>query len=209
MRTYLSIDLDFWCKHNDAWHAERFFKRVWALNLRICVALHHHHLLRHINRQKKLDAVVNVDFHSDIIEDHEGFPEFELNEGTWANFVKHQERMTFEWRYPEKECLADDIGYCHQFLNPFEEDCTYWQRVKKREGVARIPWGDICAVGVCLSPFWLGNKWAVSYPIECLGLHDWLGRWLVYDGFKAPEDSNAENGEGIFKPRLTYPKHEV
>lgn len=208
MRTYLSIDFDYWRHFDKEWYARRFFKRVWALKRPIFVALHHHHLLQDINR-RRLDAVINVDFHSDIVEEEqesEYFAPLVLNEGTWANFVEHQERMTFEWRYPDELCLDCGTGYCHQIRNPFEERCTRWQRVKKKEGLARIPWSTIKAVGVCLSPSWLDNKWAMSYPIKCLGLYDWFGRWLVYDDFRAPTDMDAENGVGIFQPYLTRPK---
>jgi hypothetical protein len=209
VKTYLSIDLDYWRRDFDRepWHAKRFFKRVWLLGLPIRVALHHHHLIRDINRIKDLDKVVNVDYHSDIVEEHEDYPHLELTEGTWANYVEHRRNMIFEWRYPSEECLDCGTGYCHTYRNPFEEDCTPWWSVRKKEGVARIPWSEICAVGVCLSPGWLDSKWVVNYPMECLQLYEWLGRWSVYEESGCSDGlTDAENGTGIFKPRLTRPK---
>lgn len=204
---YLSIDLDYWCRWSNDWHARLFFKRVWALGLKITVALHHHHLLRSINRvARDLQRVINVDFHSDISDENE-YRELEFNEGTWANFVKNQERMTFEWRYPGEECLDENRGYCHWCENPFEENCTRWRRVVKRQGVARIPWQRIRAVGVCLSPSWIfGSMWTVLYPAQCLSLFDWYGRWSFYNDGRAPIDRDAENGTGIFTPRLISPR---
>jgi len=202
--TYLSIDLDYWCHTEKDWTARLFFKRVWALGLKVTVALHHHHLLQSINRiARQLRRVVNVDYHSDITE--EDFP-FELNEGTWANFVRRPEQMTFEWRYPKEGCLDGSTGYCHSYIDPFEIQCTRWRRVVRKEGIARIPWHRICAVGVCLSPGWLDNLWTVNYPVECLGLHEWYGRWSFCNGHRAPTDMDAENGTGIFRPRLISPR---
>lgn len=204
---YLSIDLDYWSHWPNDWHSRLFFKRVFALGLKVTVALHHHHLLDSINRvARHLRRVVNVDYHSDISDVNE-YTTPELNEGTWANFVQHRERMTFEWRYPEEDCLDENSGYCHFYENPFESPCTRWQRVVKRMGSARIPWQRIRAVGVCLSPSWIyGSLWTVIDPAERLGLFDWFGQWCFYNDNRVPTDMDAENGTGFFAPRLLSPK---
>jgi hypothetical protein len=171
-------------------------------------ALHHHHLLEDINkRAEQLDTVINVDWHSDISDDIRSDP-LELSEGTWANFIHFRCDGTFIWRYPDEKCLDASVGYCHEAVNPFEEpSIAGWKRTRKIQGLARIPWDSICAVGVCLSPFWLGSgKWAVVYPLAALELFDWLGRWLVYDNCNASDCPDAEKGEGVYTPRLTYPK---
>ncbi len=212
MKAYLSIDLDYWCQRGEPHHVRAFFQRVWKLNLPITVALHHHHLLESINRRRGLDTIINVDYHSDVAEDARGFT-CDLNEGTWGNFVDFQSKGTFIWRYPNEVCLSHDTGYCHTYLNPFEEQCTGWRSIKKKQGLARIPWHDICAVGVCLSPCWLERPWVMSYPIETLGMVEWMGRWMIYcnncNGSMANENRSAENGTGKYKPRLTRPKYKV
>lgn len=208
MRAYLSIDLDYWCKFTTPHSARAFFQRVWKLRLPIMVALHHHHLLDDINkRAQDLDTVINVDFHSDIADDIRDTA-MELNEGTWANFVHFRGDGTFIWRYPEEECLDDRHGYCHEGVNPFDEPSVAgWKRARKMQGLARMPWKSIEAVGVCLSPYWLNQgKWAVVYPLAALELFDWLGRWTVYDGCNASDCPDAEKGEGVYTPHLTFPR---
>lgn len=203
--TYLSIDLDYWSEWRNNWQARDFFKRVFSLGLKITVALHHHHLLASINCWKDyIDRVINVDFHSDIADEDDR--SLDLHEGTWANFVAEQEWKTFEWRYPNDYCLSTSRGYCHSGLNPFEEKCTRWHRVIKRRGVARIPWQRICAVGVCLSPGWLHDKWTVAYPVEALDLYDLYGRWVFCTDRMGYDCKDAENGTGMFAPRLILPE---
>lgn len=206
--TYLSIDLDYWRWDDaDSKQVRRFFRRVWALGLKVTVAIHHHHLLSSINRASRhLQQVINIDYHSDIAEEDN---KLDLNEGTWANFVDHRERMTFDWRYPEEGCLDCSTGYCHAFNNPFKVDCTRWGSVVKHNGLVRIPWQRIRAVGVCISPTWLnGNLKVVQYPFECLRLFDLYGKWTFYEPLYTDAESigkDIEEGVGIFAPYRVTP----
>lgn len=224
MNVYLSIDLDFWCRETTPHAATRFFRRLLShFGRPIMVALHHHHLVDHINGVKGLDTVINLDFHSDLVD--ELGDTLTLKEGNWVNFINFQnfrfKQGTYIWRYPDKKCLDQDTGYCHIMDNPFaqglrEERCTSWAHVKKKKGLARIPWDSIREVGVCLSPEWLhGNQKAVVYPIEIFDLYGWAGRWWALDNLKAcnglPDSAftDMKDGVGTFKPRLTRPKRGV
>lgn len=209
MNTYLSIDLDFWCDESSPKAATRFFRRLFRLwPGQIMVALHHHHLVRHINRIKGLDAITTIDYHSDLMD--ELGDSLTLEEGNWANFVNFQDRGTFIWRYPGENCLDQNTGYCHRHDNPFEVNCTSWAHTKKKEGLAGIPWKSVRAVGVCLSPTWLlENSKAVSYPIEALDFYEWAGRWWTCSNLPDSVTTDMQDGTGIFKPRLTHPKRVV
>jgi len=101
MKTYLSIDLDYWNGLRKR-SIDAFFKHVFRLGLPIWVAPFHDQLLPHIN-QHDCNCLVNVDYHSDI-SDYE--PRLRLTEGTWANFVKWKRKGTFIWRYPQPKCLG-------------------------------------------------------------------------------------------------------
>jgi len=175
------------------------------------VALHHHHLVRHINHinhTKGLDTVVNVDYHSDLMD--ELGDTLTLEEGNWGNFINFQDQGTFVWRYPDENCLDRDTGYCHRQDNPFKKDCSGWAHTRKKKGLAGIPWKSIRAVGVCLSPGWLiENQKVVSYPIEALDFYDWAGRWWVRSNFPDSDILDMKNGTGIFRPRLTHPKRVI
>jgi hypothetical protein len=179
---YLSIDLDYW-RHAEVFRGERevlrFFRRVFSLDTTIAVAVHHHHLLEHINSCHDLTEVVNVDFHSDLADMSDTL---DVNEGSWANFVRDRSRMTFTWRYPGSECITSSYGvapgYCHLGQNPFEvPEATDWRRVRMRHGLARVPWSRVCAVGVCLSPGWIGDLSTIYYPMDKLHLYEWYARW--------------------------------
>jgi len=213
MNVYLSIDLDFWCDEITPYSATRFFRRLLShFGRPIMVALHHHHLVDHINSVTGLDTVINLDYHSDLMD--ELGDSLTLEESNWANFINFQnfrfKRGTYVWRYPDEKCLDQDTGYCHRVDNPFEERCTGWAHVKKKEGLARIPWDCIREVGVCLSPKWLlDNPKVVNYPIEIFNLYDWVGRWWVRDNLPDSDISDMGNGTGIFQPRLIRPKRGV
>lgn len=219
MNAYLSIDLDFWCDETTPHSATRFFRRLLSRFGRpIMVALHHHHLVDHINGVKGLDTVINLDAHSDLTD--ELGDTLTLGEGNWANFINFQsfrfKRGTYVWRYPDEGRLDQDTGYCHRMDNPFEECCTSWAHVKKKKGLARIPWDSIREVGVSLSPGWLAdNPGVVAYPIKILGLYEWAGKWWALNNLKAcnglPDSAftDMENGVGIFRPHLIRPKRGV
>jgi hypothetical protein len=170
---FLSIDLDYWA-HGRKHQCDVFFKKVYALGLPIHAAYEHDHLLDVIN-SSQCTTLINVDFHSDLCDTPaEGWELSDLNEGTWGNFVSWRERGTFIWRYPSSLCLKPGNGYCHNDVNPFEKPASGWREARKRQGVAGIPWDSIKAVGVCLSPDWIGRTSVIREPIDRLGMQDWL-----------------------------------
>lgn len=208
MNAFLSIDLDYWSRDSLPHAATRFFRRLYQrFGRKIMVAVHHHHLLDHVNnRGQGYDTLINVDFHSDL----DGEQPNELTEANWVNFVNFREKGSYIWRYPNGHCLNPHTGFCHLGDNPFEHNLTGWANVRMQYGLARIPWDSIREVGICLSPGWLnGNQSAVYYPIETLDLFDWAARWWVYDDLSTSVCSDIEDGVGIYRPRLTRPKHVV
>ena len=174
MKTYLSIDLDYWNGLRRR-SIDIFFKHVFQLGLPIWVAPFHDQLLPHIN-QHDCDTLINVDYHSDI-SDYEP-RRLPLTGGTWANFVKWKKHGTFIWRYPQAECLSHDGGYCHLHKNPFKNAaCARWGECLNRAGLRGIPWHTVKAVGVSLSAFWINRRNNPLLPItRVLGIDHWL-KW--------------------------------
>jgi len=217
-RIYLSIDLDYWRSHDDSVEPQvtQFFKRVLALKKTIAVAVYHHHLLEHINRCRRLTDVINVDYHSDIQDlNQDGTLPDDVGEGSWANFVEGRERMAFTWRYPLEECITPTAydpgpGYCHGSGDPFTEPtCIDWRRVIKKQGIARLPWRDIVAVGVCLSPYWLGNISTLYYPFEQFQLYEWYARWQESENYRGHNEYmhvSRQKGAEKAKIRLHRPR---
>ena len=167
MRTYLSIDLDYW---RTSGTPDRFFRRVFNLGLPIFVCPFHEQLLPRIN-QSGCDRLINVDAHADIVDDP-----CPLEEGTWANFVTWRHQGAFEWRYRSEDDLAE--GYCHGYENPFQVDCCGWKRVTLKCGLGGIPWKAISSVGVCLSTAWLEDA-PVGKIVDRLGITRWTRMNLV------------------------------
>lgn len=174
MRTYLSIDVDYWRDHT-AWIAfqdmDRFFQRVINLKVPMLVVEDHHKILKDINR-RKFDTLVNMDYHSDltsyidrdngVYEYHKTSPDSRvkgnLNCGTWVNFVKRRETSEYLWIYPKDICLISD-GRCEDidiFWNEPASEFHNWGKITCQKGWSKyIPWGTVKAVGIALSSPWL------------------------------------------------------
>ena len=159
--TYMSVDLDYF---REGHSPTAFMRRVFALGVEMLVVAQHDQLLDHVN-QSCCRTLVNVDAHSDIVDDPCDF-----NEGTWVNHVSWRAEGTYEWRHPPG---YDVHGYCHARVNPFREPCSGWQSVRRKQGLAGIPWSEISHVGICLSSRWLDEA-RVQPIVERLGVSKWL-----------------------------------
>lgn len=180
MKTYLSIDLDYWNGQRRR-SIDAFFGHVFALRLPIWVAPFHHQLLPHIN-QCVCDTLINVDFHSDIAEWER---KLSLTEGTWANFVTWRRRGTFIWRHSCWDRWGGESRYCHWQKNPFKEDVSGWKCVLKQEGLRSIPWHTVQAVGVSLSSYWLRKDNPCRPIIRTLGIEHRLNSDQVMQAIQA------------------------
>lgn len=163
---YLSVDLDYWTtqtKRKDTQNLNRFVDRLLQSTTNIRFYRDHHHLLRHINRLQ-FNQIINVDYHSDLTNEALLRSTKErLEIGNWANFVQAKETKEFLWLYPSEE--SRDNGFCHSknsettpsrqydSLSPFRKVNWPYAKVSMLHGwEGRIPWCQIVAAGVCLSP---------------------------------------------------------
>jgi len=169
LKTYLSIDLDYWAnKYEDpqpAKQAYNFLSRVKKLNKKIYICDSHEEILDHLNSYK-VDKVINVDFHSDVVyEDLINYDDpKEFNEGTWANYYKYRKNCIFEWHYPNvKICFCQGWGRCEWLwpdheIGKFEKRRMGYKKIIRGQGISGIMSNNIIAVGVCRSPNWC-DKW--------------------------------------------------
>ncbi len=177
MKTFLSVDLDYWSASTER-SLLGFFGHVFDLKLPIFVAPFHDQLLDHID-EHPCDQLINVDFHSDLIElaaPAEDLDLEELGEGNWTNFVTWKQTGHFVWRYPSERLMTE--GLCHARRNPFDERASGWRSVTMTRGLSHIPWKTVQALGVCLSSDWL--KGAPVQPItDRLGISHWrhMSHW--------------------------------
>ncbi len=171
MKTYLSIDLDYFHRSTKE-SCTRFFQKVWQLKLPIYVAMYHHHLLPHINASG-CERLINIDHHSDLVDLNNQVLNF--GEGTWANFVDWRYGGVFIWQYPYTGGIS-----CHSNHDPFRESVSGWTQTRKRQGLI-IPWHAIKAVGVCLSPNYIGDIATLKEPITKLRIEKWANGGSIFD----------------------------
>jgi len=157
MKSYLSIDLDFWTTHDNGRSAGQFFNKVFALNVPILFVHEHEELLQDINKSKS-DILYNVDYHSDLCSDNELIKGEKPNDGTWANFVSWKRRGEYIWICPNiKTCYKGGKGdgiCCGDWrLDPFKtKKESFWKSVSLTQKLNTIDWRTVKQVGVCLSP---------------------------------------------------------
>lgn len=156
MSVYLSVDLDYWANEDGIQDREgfiKFYSRLKSLSLPIFYTKYHDGILEDLN-DKKVDKILQIDYHSDIIT--EPIHSTEFDEGTWAAFYQYKRDTIFEWRYPsKKECFDKGWGICDS--EGWKPKKMGYKKVLRREGVDRIDWDDIGYIGVSLSPNWCSN----------------------------------------------------
>lgn len=166
MKTYLTVDLDYWANkyepstRGSEIQAKTFFYKIKNLNKPIFVCEYHDEVLKDLNK-RKVDKIINVDFHSDIAyEDVINYPDPKsLNEGVWANFYKYRKNSIFEWHYPSLQtCFREGWGRCEWWpdsdVGPFQKKRMGYKKVFRRQGLNGIISNDIVGIGVCYSPNW-------------------------------------------------------
>jgi hypothetical protein len=169
--TYLTVDLDYWYSRRVTGTGLDFIKQLFSLNRQMKVFTEHHLILRDIDRQYK--KVINVDFHSDLVDRASG----RVNCGTWANYFPGRQDAEFEWRYPNRcRCLVEGMGLCHpdedEDGNECCDDCYdrtrngnkfdpfyhpefwTWKNVSRQQGVNGLDLKDVDKISFILSPTW-------------------------------------------------------
>jgi hypothetical protein len=167
MATYLSIDLDYWSEKPTDRQMFPFVTKALGLGVPTLLVRDHHLLTPHANKFAQCDTLINVDFHDDIVARKVPAKEVKvyLEEGTWVSYVKWRGQATFEWRFPASRCHVRKLGLCdygcgfmvehHRDIYGQDSHLTGWDRVTRKHGLAHIPWSDVVAVGISLSPGYL------------------------------------------------------
>jgi hypothetical protein len=166
MKTYLSIDLDYWSECRTERTMLPFIEKALSLQVPTLVVKDHHWLTSHANAHPA-EQLINVDYHDDIAS-----RPCDFGEGTWASFVKWRHPCAvFEWRYPTYE--RGRYGRCDEEADVYNgaRARTGWCWTTKRLGVKDIPWNEVVAVGIALSPdYWshgsvfIRDRWGIVVP---------------------------------------------
>ena len=154
MKTFLSIDIDFW---NDL-KPERLeadlrfiIERAKKKNLPINAVMNHQQMTPLVNESGAL-RLLNIDTHSDLA----SFDVRSFNCGTWVSYVKWRKKGTYAWYHrlsvSHGECSVYPIfrrdGVNHKFVD--------WKSVDRQQ-VKRLPklnflFNECVGVCLCMSP---------------------------------------------------------
>lgn len=158
-RTYLSIDLDYWSRAEEA---KPFLSKVLRLDVPMIIVGEHHELLPHIN-SSGCRHLINVDYHDDMTGFENGrtvihgvtYPQYglpDLNEGTWGAHVRWARYGTFEWRHPSTlECRDKMLGICDPEMDVYTSENHPWIKITGEQGLDGISLDSVRAVGVSVS----------------------------------------------------------
>lgn len=165
--TYLSIDLDYWDLAKMPNEALTLFRKIFSLKVPLVIVEQHDGLLEFVNESRAL-KLINVDYHSDFA-NYESDEERLLDEiptcGTWVDFI--EDLQEFEWRYPShNKCFRQREGRCESFTRT---NGLFWttgkalrgQCVSHTQGIKYLPYRNVIAAGVAVSPEYWNNT-----PVE-------------------------------------------
>lgn len=184
MKTYLSIDIDYWTgtkldiNSGLPFVNRSFIKRVIGTGKDISVFMSHEQMLSDIEKSgaRKL---VNVDYHSDLSDNSNGILP-ELNEGTWVNHLSFCKEGEFIWIYPDINCYEEN-GRCDSDENPFSQrslEICGWRKVSRR--CNKLPTDtelrDVVKIGFSISPDW-SELDHVEEVMQMLLEADKISRW--------------------------------
>lgn len=163
---HLSFDIDFYTekKIEDPLVLNALITSLYNIQeagVPVIVKTHHHHILKYIN-QFEFKKIINVDAHSDIVNEDCGF---DLDCGSWANFYKHKKNAVFEWIHPHSEAKWFNLGRCDYY------NWTDWNKEKVKFGykdaihrkrsdvISLVIPKDVHSISVVVSPdYWSYNN---------------------------------------------------
>jgi hypothetical protein len=132
MKTYLSIDLDFWnyfvafnCFIPDPWSK---IATLLTLNIPILVVENHDELTEHAN-SFGIDKLVNVDYHDDL---GDGTEEHSLSCANWPLHLMNTGRISYIWRHPHSEDIVP--GLCNENMRFPDIAMMYGKDIRENNG---------------------------------------------------------------------------
>jgi hypothetical protein len=164
MKTYLSIDLDFFNNNKDHNYSRHILdltlSRAQKFKIPVIAVMNHQQLLPQVDRHFKDNncRLINVDWHSDICQTKDLS---ELNCGTWISYVKKRKLCEFLWLHPAHDNgYKVEMGCCHDYKKWNTE--TDWRIVSGRsfrpKDVPGLVKKDVCEMGLCMSPGWSNDS---------------------------------------------------
>jgi hypothetical protein len=158
LKTYLSIDIDFW---ND-WlipdkvydYLSRLCHQLWKSRVPMVAVMNHQQLLNPVN-ESQARRLINIDKHSDLADSRVD----RLNCGTWISYVKwRRDNGRYLWLHKhsawEGECNQDPEIFREKVTVPSLSDWTKiaHRRIRYNPDPKWLMDRDIVNFGLVLSP---------------------------------------------------------
>jgi hypothetical protein len=156
MKTYLSIDLDYWLHNGNNYHVIprqmfRLFKSLSSMNK--VIVKDHEQLLPFIEKLN-VERIIHIDYHQDIAYPYWEDDSVELNCGTFWYFLQNRKNINFHWIYPRNVCKTDNGGICMNMgiSNPLKKKNWIFRKQTTRKGLSGYTkFGDMNIVGIGVS----------------------------------------------------------
>jgi hypothetical protein len=145
-----------------ALEAKDLFRKIFKMGIPLALVEDHDGLLEFADKSRAT-KLINVDYHSDYANfTEEEFVDDVPNCGTWIDHVKRLKE--FEWRYPSHyACFRSRAGRCEAWGT--RAPTLFWgtgvsrrgHSVKHLQGIKYLPYSNIVAAGVAVSPEYWNN----------------------------------------------------
>jgi hypothetical protein len=153
MKTYLSVDVDFWCDAEQARQQLHLLLKSRSLRRITTACMNHQQMLREVNASGAR-RLRNIDAHSDLAEQNVEV----LNCGTWVSYVSWRKEGEYIWVRPDRNFN----GSCNGHSGTWNND-TDWKRSRSRyisnTKLDITDYLDECVgIGICMSPAYAPNE---------------------------------------------------
>lgn len=193
MKTYLSIDIDYWNDRPRGMipYLNKVYKDCQKRRIPLVVIKNHQQALPLVNKSGA-ERLINIDFHTDLCGEYID----QLNCGTWVNYVKWQRKGEYLWIHPGKntnrgECGAVDLFSGNGRVARKKNEGFYYIKWKSvRHQTRRLPtpsFLNLTGVSICISP---------SYSYD--GVQETFKKWRKGKNIKMMNSRYHEN-DSVYK----------
>lgn len=169
MKTYLSIDMDYWNGCTPAYTFKSLFnllERLQNKGIPMMACMNHQQMLHHVNNSNAR-KLINLDTHSDLAQ-----PAIDrLNCGTWVSYIKWRHQGEYIWCHRDSISAGDCSRWGSKYgrifpnngmINKISSDWQKIQRIKMHLPNYKYLTNHTVAAGLVLSPEYVEDE------LECV-----------------------------------------
>ena len=152
MKTYLSIDLDYWFANGDG-DINDLYRMLYTISDRPSIIVdEHHHIKEHID-SFDVDRIIHIDYHQDIVYPVNG-SHFKIDCGNFFFFLKNRRDIDYEWYYPDIRCRTEGLCIDERY-KPYSKKNFVFKSQTRKKGLPTLKsLKDVVAIGIACSYFY-------------------------------------------------------